>query len=86
MQAGARLAGIARARAGDLAAQVAGDMFGEVDERGARVKPGAAIISLEGSFAAALVSDRYCGGIPARATSGRRFPLFLTQDPEPFGR
>ena len=77
--------GMARARReGHLAAQVTGDMFGEVDERGAQ-RAGQGGDHLAGGFlAAALDLGQVLRRDPGPGRRlGQRFLLFLAQDPEP---
>jgi len=84
-RAGAAQAGTARARReGLLAAQVTGDLLGEVDERGAQ-RAGQGRDHLAGGFlAAALDLGEVLGRDPGPGRRlGQRFLLFLAQKPEP---
>ena len=68
----------------DGSAQVAGDMLGEVDERGVQ-RAGQGRDHLAGGFlAAALDLGQILGRDPGPGRRlGQRFLLFLAQDPEP---
>ena len=83
--AGVPRMGVARAwDEGHLAAQVAGDLFGEVDERGAQ-RAGQGRDHLAGGFlAAALDLGQVLRRDPGPGRRlGQRLLLFLAEDPEP---